>query len=145
MRLLPRRVERRRAGLNGRKRKGDPVRLKSMKKQSFGKDERILKRKDFTAVHERGRRFFSENFIVLLSPNSSGVRRLGLTVGKKVGIAVRRNRIKRLLREFFRQNKDRLPPGQDMVIIARKDTSSRTYDEVRRELEDLLTSCASDH
>jgi len=145
LRLLPQRVERRRAGLNGRKRKGDPVCLKSMKRQSFGKGERILKRKDFAAVHEQGRRLFSENFIVLLSPNPSGIRRLGLTVSKKVGIAVRRNRIKRLLREFFRQNKDRLPPGQDMVIIARRDTSSRTYDEVRRELEDLLTSCASDH
>jgi len=60
-------------------------------------------------------------------------------------MAVRRNRIKRLLREFFRQNKDRLPPGQDMVIIARKDTSSRKYEEVRRELEDLLISCTRDN
>jgi ribonuclease P protein component len=136
--------ESRRAGLNGTNKKGGPVCLKRMKRQSFGKDERILKRKEFTAVYDQGRRLSSENFIVLLSPNQSGIRRLGLTVSKKVGMAVRRNRIKRLLREFFRQNKDRLPPGQDMVIIARKDTSSRKYEEVRRELEDLLISCTRD-
>jgi ribonuclease P protein component len=130
-----------RAGLIGTKKKGGPVCLKRMKRQSFGKDERILKRKEFMAVYDQGKRLSSENFIVLLSPNPSGIRRLGLTVSKKIGMAVRRNRIKRLLREFFRLHKDRLPPGQDMVIIARKDASSRTYDEVRRELEDLLKSC----
>lgn len=137
--------ESRRMGLNGTKEKGGPVCLKRMKRQSFGKDERILKRKEFTAVYDQGRRLSSENFIVLLRPNPSGIRRLGLTVSKKIGMAVRRNRIKRLLREFFRLNKDRLPPGQDMVIIARKNASSRTYDEVRRELEDLLIPCGREH
>jgi len=115
-----------------------------MKRHSFRKSERILKKKDFSAAYDKGKRLSSANFIVFLHPNESGIPRLGVTVSKKVGEAVKRNRIKRLLREFFRLNKDRLPPGQDVVIVARKDTSTKKYDEVRRELETLLMAGAAD-
>ena len=109
-----------------------------MKKQSFGKEEKILKKKEFSDAYNRGQRVSSENFIVFLNPNRQGKLRLGITVSKKVGKAVQRNRIKRLLREFFRLNKERLPQAQDVVIVARKDTSSRKFEEVSRELKGLL-------
>ncbi|MCK4534797.1 MAG: ribonuclease P protein component [Syntrophobacterales bacterium] len=109
-----------------------------MEKQSFGKKERVRKRKDYLKIYQRGVRVHSSNFTVILNPNPSGEKRLGVTVSKKVGNAVKRNRIKRLLREFFRLNKDRLPDSRDVVIIAKKDASSLKYQDVCLELADLF-------
>ena len=109
-----------------------------MAKQSFGKNERIRKRKDYLNIYQNGVRVDSTNFVTILRQNRCGIKRLGLTVSKKVGNAVKRNRIKRLLREFFRLNKDRLPASQDIVIIVKRNISSLKYQDVCRELENLL-------
>lgn len=106
--------------------------------QSFGKNERIRKRRDYLKVQRKGKRVSSGNFTVILSSNESGTRRLGITVSKKIGISVKRNRIKRLLREFFRLNKNNLPDSKDIVIIARKDVSLLKYQDVCLELEKLF-------
>ncbi|MBW2599956.1 MAG: ribonuclease P protein component [Deltaproteobacteria bacterium] len=109
-----------------------------MEKQSFGKKERVLKRKSYLNIYRGGVRVHSSNFTVILSPNPSGKKRLGVAVSKKVGNAVKRNRIKRLLREFFRLSKDRLPDSKDMVIIAKRDVSPLKYRDVCLELSDLF-------
>ena len=109
-----------------------------MEKQSFGKKERIRKRKQYLNIYRGGGRVHSNNFIVILSPNPSGEKRLGVAVSKKVGNAAQRNRIKRLIREFFRLNKDGLPDSKDMVIIAKQDVSSLRYQDVCLELADLV-------
>ncbi len=110
-----------------------------MKKQSFGKTERIRKRKEYLNIYRGGERVHSNSFTVILSHNPWGDKRIGVAVNKRIGNATKRNRIKRLLREFFRLNKDMLPDSKDMVIIAKKDASSLKYREVCRELECLLT------
>ncbi|MBW2558325.1 MAG: ribonuclease P protein component [Deltaproteobacteria bacterium] len=109
-----------------------------MEKQSFGKKERVRKRKNYLSIYQRGVRVHSSSFTVILSPNPSGEKRLGVAVSKKVGNAVKRNRIKRLLKEFFRLNKDRLPDSRDVVIIAKKNASSLKYQDVYLELTDLF-------
>ncbi|MBW2561133.1 MAG: ribonuclease P protein component [Deltaproteobacteria bacterium] len=109
-----------------------------MKKESFGKKERVRKRGQYLNIYRRGGRVHSTNFIVILSPNPSGEKRLGVAVSKKVGNAAQRNRIKRLIREFFRLNKDGLPDSKDMVIIAKQDVSSLKYQDVCLELADLV-------
>jgi ribonuclease P protein component len=110
-----------------------------MEKQSFGKHERICKRSDYLTIYEQGVRSYSKHFTIIACRNQEGNSRLGITVTKKVGSAVQRNRIKRLLREFFRLNKSRLLSSQDIVIIAKKDAYALTYQDVCRELETLLT------
>ena len=91
-----------------------------MDKRTFGKDERIRSKRDYLTVYQQGVRSHSRHFTVIAHRNPTGKKRLGITVGKKVGNAVKRNRIKRLLREFFRLNKEQFPPSQDTVIMARR-------------------------
>ena len=106
---------------------------------TLGKNERIRRRGEFSALFESGKRIHSEYLTVIVCKNTSGMRRIGLVVGKKVGkSAVRRNRMKRLLREFFRLNKHRLPASQDILIVARKDFSLMKYQDLRRELGKVL-------
>jgi ribonuclease P protein component len=110
----------------------------SMKTQAFGKEERIRKKRDYTRIYEQGERIYSRRFTLVVCPSPTGVTRLGTTVSKKAGNAVQRNRIKRLLREFFRLNKARLPASQDIVIIAKKGILPLGYGDVCRELESRL-------
>jgi len=76
--------------------------------------------------------------VVLTKPNGLGIRRVGITVTRKTANAVRRNRIKRLIREFFRLNKAKLPQGHDFVFIARKDASRLTLSRITEELGAVL-------
>jgi ribonuclease P protein component len=71
---------------------------------------------------------------------------LGLVAGRKVGKAFQRNRIKRLLREFFRRHKESLPPG-DIIIMAKKGAPDLTYAQVRAELARILlaNTCKNYH
>jgi len=109
-----------------------------MENQTFGRDERIRKKQDYLRIYEQGVRRHSKRFTVITCGNQLGIRRLGMTVGRKAGNAVERNRIKRLLREFFRLNKSRLPASLDIVIIAKKGILPLSRQEVCRELESSL-------
>lgn len=109
-----------------------------MEKQTLGKLERIRKRKQYLIIYQQGRRSYSENFTTVVCQNQIGIKRLGITASKKVGGAVKRNRAKRLIREFFRLNKSSFLASHDFVIIVRRDISSLTYQDVFGELENLL-------
>jgi ribonuclease P protein component len=83
----------------------------------FRKDEHLRKAADFARVYAR-RCVARQKFLtVFASPNSLRRSRLGLSVSKKHGSAVIRNRIKRLLREAFRLQRHALPAGLDLVLI----------------------------
>jgi ribonuclease P protein component len=68
-------------------------------------------------------------------PAEPGDVRLGITVSKKVGPAVTRNRVKRLVREAFRVRKALFGEGLDVVFIAKKSASDATYDQVASDVE----------
>ncbi|MBM4313895.1 MAG: ribonuclease P protein component [Deltaproteobacteria bacterium] len=114
----------------------------NLRAQAFGKRERIRNRQDYLRIYEQGTRRHSQRFTIITCRNPTGIRRLGMTVSKKAGNAVERNRIKRLLREFFRLNKLRLPAAQDIVIIAKKGILPLSYSDVYTELEGRLISNA---
>lgn len=98
----------------------------------------MLKRPDFLECFTRGRRKNSANFIIFYQDRRYDQPRIGITASKKVGNAVRRNRIKRLLREFFRLYKVLFLPGVDYSIVVKKKCSLNTFTDVVRELSPLL-------
>jgi ribonuclease P protein component len=67
--------------------------------------------------------------------NQVGRTRLGLAVGRKVGKACVRNRIKRRLREYFRLSRDKMPPETDLVFVAAKGAATLRTDELFKELD----------
>ncbi|MGO9136137.1 MAG: ribonuclease P protein component [Syntrophales bacterium] len=109
-----------------------------MEEQSFGKHVRISKRRDYLACYQQGVRSHSKHFTIVVRKNEMGISRLGITVSKKVGSAVERNRIRRLVREFFRLNRSRLSTPQDVVIIAKSNIAQLAYQDVCTELEGHL-------
>jgi ribonuclease P protein component len=108
-----------------------------MESLSFPKDQRLLKRKDFVNLNRFGERYNAAHFTIILEENGLNVTRLGITVSKKIGKAVKRNRVKRHLREFFRSKKELFPKGYDIVIVAKKGAESLGYWKINEELSEI--------
>jgi ribonuclease P protein component len=87
-------------------------------RQTFGLSKRLKRPAEFRAVYAYRARAADGRLVVYVRPNGLAEARLGVSVGKRCGGAVRRNRIKRLLREAFRTGgTEALPPGYDLVIV----------------------------
>jgi ribonuclease P protein component len=95
---------------------------------------RLRKTREFERVYAAGRRARGRLFLVVTAENRLPFTRLGLSVGKRVGGAVRRNKIKRILREAFRRNRHRLPVGLDLVVVAEAGEGHYPYETAAEEL-----------
>ncbi len=104
-----------------------------MTAHDFPKAERLLKRGDFLRLSARGRKLHAQHFIILRADGDGAVPRIGITVSRKVGNAVARNRLKRMIREFFRLNKE-IFSAADYNIIAKPGAARLTFHELVREL-----------
>jgi ribonuclease P protein component len=91
-------------------------------------------------VKKSGQLYRCPHFLVIIRKKIEGPTRLGVTVTKKIGGAVVRNRIKRYLREFFRVEYQSLPPATDFSIIGLRGAEKLSFSDVQRELQVVLLS-----
>lgn len=107
--------------------------MNERRRETFPRHYRIVRRSDYLSIYEKGRRVESRSFVLFALRNDLEHPRLGITVSRKVGSAVIRNRVKRLLREVFRRSaRDECGP-LDLVINARRPCARAGYEELRRE------------
>ena len=108
--------------------------------QRFPTACRIRERREFKLVERQGGRASGSHFVVFVHRADDGRRRLGVTVSRRVGGAVIRNRVKRLVREVFRRGST---PAGDVVVIARTGAGGLAYGEVQAELARLWQRAAA--
>lgn len=100
------------------------------------KEQRLRKSKDFATVWREGRSWSDRLLVLIARPNGLKITRFGFSVGKRLGNAVKRNKVKRRLREAARLTN--VQDGWDLVLIARKDASEADYHGLNQSMRGLL-------
>jgi ribonuclease P protein component len=107
---------------------------------------RLSRSGEFDRVYREGRAHASRYLVVYAfpRPGDQGTPRLGVSVGKKLGGAVERNRVKRLLRDAFWACSEEVSPGHDFVIVARPDAGELAASRGERGIEEALRAVLMD-
>ena len=103
----------------------------------MAREQRLAKEIQFKAVYGKGRSWANDLVVLIALPNGLESTRCGFSVSKRLGKAVVRNRVRRLLREGVRLTLKK--DGWDMVFIARKAAAEADYRTLRRAIEELLS------
>jgi len=112
----------------------------SSKKEGLSRKERLTLNRDFERLFKEGKRLWIGKYLLIIyAPNRQGFRRLGLVVSSKIGKAAARNRVKRLLRELFRKNKELFPEGADLLLIPHPRVKDLSYAELLPILKEYLS------
>jgi len=110
--------------------------LASLNARGERPEHKLSTRADYGRVYREGRRYVGSN-VVLYVRQTDAPLRLGVTAGRKLGGAVRRNRAKRRVREAFRRVRNRLSGRGDIVVVARSGVIGAAFTEILAEIETL--------
>lgn len=104
------------------------------------KEKRLRSNKDFKRVYKRGKRTWNHMFtIYFFKHKDSKHSRVGITVTKKLGNAVQRNKIKRRLKEIIRHHWTCIPGGYDVIIVPKPKTTKSSYIDLEKSLLHILS------
>ena len=99
----------------------------------------LTENRDFVRLYKKGRSYVAPGLVIYISKNRLGINRLGITTGRKLGKAVRRNRAKRIIREAYRNLEPQTRAGYDFVFVSRVRTLSMKSDEVQSIMSRMLS------
>ena len=99
-------------------------------------EERLRRQAQYALVYSEGRSWVNSLVVMKVLPNGLTLSRFGFSVSQRVGKAVIRNRVKRLLREILRAVT--LEPGWDIIFIARPQAANASYADLNKSVRDLL-------
>ena len=111
-----------------------------MKKEGFPKSLKIKNKKEWDEVIKKGERSFTHNLLLLRLKTVEKGNKFGITLSSALKGAVKRNRLKRVLREILRKNKDRFLPGEKVILIYRSKEKEISYPEILNEFLGLFES-----
>jgi ribonuclease P protein component len=107
----------------------------SQGREGLSKAARLTKSSEFLKLSREGSKLHTSHFVVITKAHDMGQSRLGITVSAKVGNAVTRNRIKRLLREFFRRHHEHFAFPRDFMVVAKKGAEKLSFRQLVGELQ----------
>ena len=104
-----------------------------MANAQFPREHRIAGSREFRAIYDGGLKVDSASFVLFGRANKFEHHRLGLTVTRKIGGAVVRNRVKRLFREIFRKSSEDIPHHFDLIVNAKRNSTIVALDRLQDE------------
>lgn len=108
-----------------------------VKRFTLPKCGRLCQNKSFQAVYRAGKSYANKYLVLYVLPNRTAKRQIGFAAGKRLGCAVVRNRLKRLLRESYRLHQSNLINGVDLVLVARQPLTKAGLPQVNRAFLEL--------
>jgi len=109
-----------------------------MKKEGYPKSLRIKKKKEWEEIIKKGERVFGQNLLLLRLKTEEKRTKFGIGIGSGLKGAVKRNRIKRVLKEVIRKNKKNFFPGEKVILIYRSKEKDIGYKEILNEFLSLV-------
>ena len=98
----------------------------------------LTKNKEFSRIYARGKRYVHPNLVLYVAKNRLGYTRIGLTATKKVGLAVQRNRARRIMRAALSELLSDYIGGYDIILVARARTPYMKSPQLSKTLSDLM-------
>ncbi len=108
--------------------------------ETLSPQERIRNKKEFLRLYKKGSRYRGKYFNLIYISNDLSFSRMAVVISKKVGNAVKRNKIKRQMRTLFRRNKDLLESSLDILIVAKKEIIDASWLKLQEEYFSALRS-----